>query len=96
MFATLVTLQANPDDCDKLEALFADYCTYIAVEEPMTLLYRFGKSRTEPYGYRVMEIYADEDAFETHKNSERFPTFRERLRELLSEPPTGHRIDILS
>lgn len=96
MFATLVTLQANPDDCGKLEALFADYCAYIAAEEPTTLLYRFGKSRTEPYGYRVMEIYADDAAFEIHKNSERFRYFRERLRELVSEPPVGHRIDLLS
>lgn len=96
MFASLVTLQAKPGESDRLEALFADYGAWIAAHEPGTLVYRLGRSRTEPDGYRVIEIYADEAAFEAHKASERFPPFREALQGLLAAPPVGHRVDILS
>jgi quinol monooxygenase YgiN len=67
--ATLTTADGKGPD---LEKVFADLAAKVKANEPGCLMYQLTKSRTEPNVYKVLELYASEDALKHHGGTDSF------------------------
>lgn len=67
--ATLTTAEGKGPD---LEKVFADLAAKVKANEPGCLMYQLTKSRTEPNVYKVLEMYASQDALTAHGGTEYF------------------------
>ena len=61
--ATLTTAEGKGPD---LEKVFADLAAKVKANESGCLMYQLTKSRTEPNTYKVLEMYASQDALTAH------------------------------
>ena len=67
--ATLTTAEGKGPD---LEKVFADLAAKVKANESGCLMYQLTKSRTEPNVYKVLEMYASQDALTAHGQTEYF------------------------
>ena len=93
MIAVVATLKAKPGAEAEFEAAFAEMTAGVRAHEPGNSVYQLAKSRTEPGVYKVLEIYADQDAVEAHRASDHFRAGGRKLRDLLAEPPQVEAFD---
>jgi quinol monooxygenase YgiN len=56
----------------QFEAGFKDLAAKVRANEPGNIVYQLTKSRTEPLTYKVLELYASEDALKHHGQTEHF------------------------
>jgi quinol monooxygenase YgiN len=89
----IATLKVNPGKGPDLEALFRDLGAQVRANEPGNLAYKLTKSRTEPDTYKVLELYADEDAVTAHGQSEHFKAAGPRFAGVLAGRPDIERLD---
>lgn len=72
MIGVVATLTAAEGKGGDLEKVFGDLAAKVKANEPGCLMYQLTKSRTEPNVYKVLELYADEDALKHHGGTEYF------------------------
>lgn len=72
MIGLIATLQIQSDKTAEFEKAFARLASEVKANEPGNHLYRLCKSRTEADTYKVMEIYADDEALKAHGSSAHF------------------------
>lgn len=72
MIGVVATLKVRADKVGDFEKVFADLAAKVKANEPGCLAYQLTKSRTEPGTYKVMEMYASEEALRTHGGTEYF------------------------
>ncbi len=56
----------------EFEAVFLDLAAKVKANEPGCIAYQLTKSRTEPGVYKVLELYANEDALKHHGGTDYF------------------------
>lgn len=66
---------------DALAALLAEQAAVVRGAEPGCLLYRVHRSTRDPELFLFYEIYADDAAFELHRNAPHLAAFRRRREE---------------
>jgi quinol monooxygenase YgiN len=72
MIGVVATLKVKEGSEALFEAGFKDLAAKVKANEPGNLVYQLTKSRTEAGTYKVLELYADEDALKHHGQTEYF------------------------
>lgn len=72
MIGVVATLKVQDGKGADLEKVFADLAAQVKANEAGCLLYQLTKSRTEPNTYKVMELYASEEALKHHGSTDYF------------------------
>jgi quinol monooxygenase YgiN len=72
MIGVVAVLKVQPDKTSDFEAVFLDLQNRVKANEPGCLVYQLTRSRTEAGVYKVLELYASEDALKAHGSSDYF------------------------
>ncbi len=87
MIGVVATLRAREGREAEFEAVFGEMAAAVRADEPGNTLYQLTRSRTEPRTYKVLEIYADDAAVESHRGSDHYRAGGRKLRDLVDGPP---------
>ena len=77
----------------EFEAFFGDLAKQVRANEPGTLAYQLTKSRTEPNTYKVLELYADQDALTHHGGTDYFKAAGPKFGAVLAGRPEVEYLD---
>ncbi|WP_395443035.1 putative quinol monooxygenase [Caulobacter sp. UC70_42] len=72
MIGVVAVLRVQPDKAGDFEKVFLDLQNKVKANEPSCLVYQLTKSKTEVGTYKVLELYASEDALKHHGGTEYF------------------------
>lgn len=72
MIGVVATIKIQDGKAAEFEKVFLDLSAKVKANEPGNLAYQLTKSRTEPNTYKVLELYANEDALKAHGGTEYF------------------------
>jgi quinol monooxygenase YgiN len=72
MIGVVAVLKVQPDKTADFEKVFLDLAAKVKANEPGCLIYQLTKSRTEAGTYKVLELYASEEALKAHGSSDYF------------------------
>ena len=72
MIGVIATLKVAEGKNAEFEAVFTDLAKQVRASEPGNLAYQLTKSRTDPQIYKVLELYADQDALSAHGQTDYF------------------------
>ena len=72
MIGVVAVLKVQPDKTGDFETVFLDLQQKVKANEPGCLVYQLTKSRTEPGVYKVLELYASEEALKHHGGTDYF------------------------
>lgn len=96
MIGVIATLRTKPDKADDFERTFARLAEQVRANESGNIAYQLCRSRTEPNTYKVLEIYRDQQALETHRASEHFKAAGPALGAVLDGRPDVELLDAVS
>ncbi|MBL6937290.1 MAG: antibiotic biosynthesis monooxygenase [Alphaproteobacteria bacterium] len=68
----LATIKIKEGTNEAFEAVAKELMAAVHANEPGNKVYQFCKSKSDPTTYVVMEIYADQAAFEAHGKTDHF------------------------
>ena len=77
----------------EFEAFFGELAKQVRANEPGNLAYQLTKSRTEPNLYKVLELYADQDALTLHGETEYFKAAGPKFGAVLAGRPEIEYLD---
>jgi quinol monooxygenase YgiN len=95
MFAVIARVRVDPAKTAAFEEDFASLAAYVHANEPHTLVYHLGKSRSEPDVYEILEIYRSEEDVKPHAASDAFQQFRPKMIAALLGPPEVSKLDVI-
>lgn len=72
MIGVVATLRVQDGKGSELEKVFADLSAKVKANEAGCIVYQLTKSRTEPNTYKVLELYASEEALKHHGSTDYF------------------------
>ena len=87
MIGVVATLKVQEGKGPELEAVFKTLAEQVRSRETGCHLYQLTKSRTEPDTYKVMELYADQDALTHHGGTDYFKANGAKMGPLLAGRP---------
>ena len=90
VIATLIVAEGKNAE---FEAVFAALAAQVRANEPGNLAYALTKSRTDPQTYKVLEIYADQDALTHHGGTDYFKAAGPKLGPCLGGRPEIEYLD---
>ena len=93
MIGVVAIIRAKEGREAEFERVFAEMTAKVKANEPGNQLYQLTRSRTEPRTYKVMEMYADQAAFEAHGSSDHYKEGGRALRELVEGRPEVELLD---
>lgn len=72
MIGVVATLKVQDGKGADLEKVFGDLAAKVKANEAGCIIYQLTKSRTEANTYKVLELYASEDALKHHGSTDYF------------------------
>jgi quinol monooxygenase YgiN len=72
MIGVVATLKVQDGKGADLEKVFSDLAAKVKANEAGCIVYQLTKSRAEPNTYKVLEMYASEEALKVHGSSDYF------------------------
>ncbi len=93
MIGVIATLKVQDGKGADLEAAFATLAAAVRANEPGNHAYQLCKSRTEPNTYKVLELYADQEALKAHGAADYFKAAGPALGAVLAAPPAIEYLD---
>lgn len=93
MIGVVATLRVQDGKGEEFEAVFKDLMAQVKANEPGCLVYQLTKSRTEPGAYKVLELYANEDALKAHGQTEYFKAAGPKMGPCLAGRPEIEMLD---
>lgn len=93
MIGVVAVLRAKEGKEAEFERVFAELTAQVKANEPGNHMYQLTRSRTEPRTYKVMEMYADQAAFDAHGSSEHYKAGGRKLRDLVDARPEIELLD---
>jgi quinol monooxygenase YgiN len=72
MIGVVAILKVQPEKTTDFETVFLDLAAKVKANEPGCLTYQLTRSKTEAGVYKVLELYASEDALKAHGSSDYF------------------------
>jgi len=78
VFTVVARIRAAEGKADALAALLIEQAAVVRNTEPGCLVYRVHRSTREPGLFLFYEQYADEAAFDAHRNAPHLAAFRQR------------------
>ena len=95
MIGVIATLRIKSDKNAEFEAVFAELATQVRATESGNVAYQLCRSRSEATTYKVLEIYHDEEALESHRASDHFRSAGSALGALLEGRPEIELLDAI-
>src|SRR4051812_20353304 len=89
----IATLRIQPEKTGEFEAFFTELAGQVRAKEPGNIAYQLTKSRTEPGLYRVLELYADQDALTHHGGTDYFKAAGPKFAGVLAGRPEIEYLD---
>ena len=93
MIGVVATLKVQDGKGEEFEGVFRDLMAQVKANAPGCLAYQLPKSRTEPNTYKVLELYANEDALKAHGQSEYFTAAGPKMAPCLAGRPEIENLD---
>jgi quinol monooxygenase YgiN len=72
MIGVIAVLKTQEGKGSEFEAVFTELAGKVRANEAGNKLYQLTKSRTEPNTYKVLELYADQEALAAHGQTDYF------------------------
>lgn len=72
MIGVVAVLKVQPDKAADFEKVFLGLQNRVKANEPGCLVYQLTRSKTEAGTYKVLELYASEDALKHHGGTDYF------------------------
>jgi quinol monooxygenase YgiN len=93
MIGIIATLKTKAGQGDALETIFRELTEKVLANEAGAKLYQLTKSRTEPDTYKVLELYADQEALTGHGKTDYFRELGRKMGDCLDGRPTIEILD---
>ncbi len=93
MIAIVATLTVAEGKNAEFEAIFKAHAKTVSASEPGNKLYELVKSRANPNVYKVLEIYADQDAVAAHSAADHQKALGPKLAGLMGGRPEIELLD---
>ena len=87
MIGVVAILRVKEGREAEFEKAFIEMTAEVIAKEPGNQMYPLTRSRAEPRTYKVLEMYADQAAFEVHGASDHYKEGGRRLRDLVETRP---------
>lgn len=92
----VATLKVQEGKNAEFEAIFSELAAQVRANEKGNLAYSLTKSRIDPNTYKVLELYADQDALTLHGQTEYFKAAGPKLGPCLAGRPEIEYLDGVS
>jgi quinol monooxygenase YgiN len=89
----IATLKVADGKNAEFEAVFSELAAQVRANEPGNLAYACTKSRTDPQIYKILEVYADQDALTHHGGTDYFKAAGPKLGPCLAGRPEIEYLD---
>ncbi|MDB5457387.1 MAG: family monooxygenase [Caulobacter sp.] len=96
MIGVVATLKVQDGKHAAFEAAFLDMAAKVKANEPGCLVYQLTRSRTHPDTYKVLELYASEDAAKHHGSTDYFKAGGALLAPTLAARPEIEYLDAVA
>ncbi len=93
MIGVVATIQVKQGQEAEFEQVFKEMTAQVKAHEPGNLMYQLTRSRADPLTYKVLEMYADDDALKAHSSSDHYKAGGRKLRDLVAAPPAVEVLD---
>ena len=93
MIGVVAVLKVQPDKTADFEKVFLDLAAKVKANEPGGLTYQLTRSKIEAGTYKVLELYASEDALKAHGGSDYFKAAGAAMGPLLAGRPEIEYLD---
>lgn len=93
MIGVVATLKVQPDKVQAFEAIFLDLAAKVKANEPGAIIYQLTRDRGEPGVYKVLELYASEDALKHHGGTDYFKAAGAAMAPLMAARPDIEYLD---
>jgi quinol monooxygenase YgiN len=93
MIGVIAVLKVQDGKNAEFEAVFKALAEQVRANEKGNLAYAFTKSRTDPNTYKILEVYADQDALTLHGGTEYFKAAGPKLGACLAGRPEIEYLD---
>ena len=93
MIGIIATLKVQDGKGPELEGVFKDLAEKVRASEPGNLCYQLTKSRADPNTYKVLELYADQDALTHHGQTDYFRAAGAKMGPCLAGRPDIEMLD---
>jgi len=92
MLGIVATIKVQDGKGQEFEEIFTELAAKVRANEPGNHLYQLTKSRTEANTYKVLELYADQDALTHHSGTDHYRELGRKMGGCLAGRPE---VDIL-
>ncbi len=96
MIGVVATMKIKDGSTADFETAFADLAAKVKANEPGCVIYQLCKSRTDPHTYKVLELYASDEALKAHGTSDHFKAAGPSLGAVLAGRPEVEYLDAVS
>jgi quinol monooxygenase YgiN len=93
MIGVVAVLKVQVDKTADFEKVFLDLQNKVKANEPGCIVYQLTKSRAEAGVYKVLELYASEDALKAHGSSDYFKAAGAAMGPLMAGRPEIEYLD---
>ena len=93
MIGVVAVLKVQPDKAGDFEKVFLDLQNRVKANEPGCLVYQLTRSRAEVGTYKVLELYASEEALKAHGSSDYFKAAGAAMGPLMAGRPEIEYLD---
>ena len=93
--AVIATMTVHSEKTADFERFFKDLAQEVRNLEPGNLVYQFGRSRTDPSCYRIIEVYQNDEAVDLHGKSAHLFAARSMFAVFLDGRPEVEFLDII-
>ena len=91
--ALVVTIKSQDGKAGEFEGFFTELAKQVRANEPGNLAYQLAKSLTDANTYKVLEIYADQDALTHHGGTDYFKAAGPKFAGVLAGRPEIEYLD---
>ena len=96
MIGVIATMKIQDGKTADFEAAFSDLAAKVKANEPGCITYQLCKSRTEENTYKVLELYASQEALTAHGQADYFKAAGPKLGAVLAGRPEIEYLDAVS
>ena len=89
----IASFKIKADKIAEFEAVFKALAKEVLANEPGCLAYQLTRSRTDPTVYKVLELYASEDALKAHGGTDYFKAAGPKFAGVLAGRPEIEYLD---
>ena len=93
MIGVIATLTVAEGKNAEFEAIFTELAKQVRANEPGNVAYQLTKSRSNPQVYKVLELYADQDALTSHGQTDYFKAAGPKLGPCMGSRPEIEYLD---